>query len=62
MKGAEARVRALFSGEGGVFFIAEAGCNYEGDYGRAAEMVRAAAAVCRPLTSARSTASAAPFR
>jgi N-acetylneuraminate synthase len=43
MKDAGARIRELFSGGGGVFFIAEAGCNYEGDFARAAEMVRAAA-------------------
>jgi sialic acid synthase SpsE len=43
MKDAGGRIRDLFAGDGGVFFIAEAGCNYEGDFDRAAEMVRAAA-------------------
>ena len=37
MKGSHDRIRELFSGEGGVFFIAEAGCNYEGDFARAAD-------------------------
>ena len=43
MKGADERIRALFSGGDHVFVIAEAGCNYEGDFARAEEMVRAAA-------------------
>ena len=43
MKDAPGRIRELFSGGDGVFFIAEAGCNYEGDFARASEMVRAAA-------------------
>ncbi len=43
MKDARDRIAALFTGKDGVFFIAEAGCNYEGDPARAAEMVRAAA-------------------
>jgi N-acetylneuraminate synthase len=43
MKGALERIGALFSGGDRVFVIAEAGCNYEGDFARAEEMVRAAA-------------------
>jgi len=43
MTSADERIRALFAGEDHVFLIAEAGCNYEGDFARAEEMVRAAA-------------------
>ena len=37
------RIRDLFSGSRSVFVIAEAGCNYEGDFTRAGEMVLEAA-------------------
>ncbi len=43
MRNARTRLKELFSGGNGVFFIAEAGCNYEGDITKAAEMVQVAA-------------------
>ena len=43
MTSSDDRIKGLFSGGDQVFLIAEAGCNYEGDFARAGEMVRAAA-------------------